>query len=92
MTTYKGLFEASAISVGDNGEPIKPIFDYNTLKNYLSTYLEPNIKRYTKEYTLELKQDSKDKSYVDVKLDAKINYLFHYSKSVTFFVQEQSNE
>ena len=48
MSIYKGMLEASVITVDDNGESTVPYYDKEVLSNYVTTYLENNIKNYVK--------------------------------------------
>lgn len=95
MSIYRGIFEASTISVDELGESIKPYFDEDTLKVYLQEYLAKNLKPYCTDYTVKLYFFNRDDGTicfddmcrdVNVTLNAKINYLFEYNKTQTFSV------
>lgn len=98
MTTYKGMFEASVITVDEKGEPIYPYYSQPVLRTYISEYLEPNIKRYTTDYTLSIdfylddgvsKCDEKGLARcVKLNLSAHINYLFGYNKTQNFAIKD----
>ena len=54
MNSYKGMYEACVVTVGNDGEPIKPYFEQNLLESYVADYLEPNISKYVTDYDLHL--------------------------------------
>lgn len=95
MSIYRGIFEASTISVDQNGEPIKPYFDEETLTLYLHQYLSKNLGNYCTDYKIKLYFFNRDDDSicinnmcrdVEVTLNAKINYLFEYNKTQRFSV------
>lgn len=101
MSMYKGMLEASVVTIDDNGEPIYPYYEKSFITSYVSSYLNKNISKYTKDYTLTLtfyKDDgvtvstSTDKSRcVKFNLKANINYLFKYDKSQTYSIKSREN-
>lgn len=98
MTSYKGMFEASVITVDEKGEPIYPYYSQPALRKYISEYLEPNIKRYTTNYTLSVTfylddgiSQCGEEDYarcVKLSLSAHINYLFEYNKTQNFAIKD----
>ena len=101
MNSYKGMYEACVVTVGDDGEPIKPYFEQNLLKSYVADYLEPNISKYVTDYDLDLqffynKEDIgpailvRRPRTIKLSLKAKINYLYSYSKSKSFSIKERT--
>lgn len=91
MNCYKGMFEVSAVSVNSSGEPIKPYYDKETLRNYVKEYLEPDIKKYVSDYTLTISYSSPIINTLNYRaatlnLKANINFLFKYDKSQTFTI------
>ena len=95
LSIYRGIFEASTVSVDDSGEPVEPFFDEHILKIYLSDYLKDNLNPYCKEYTVKLYFFNRDDDTicfnnmcrdVSVTLKAEINYLFNYNKTQIFSV------
>ena len=52
MSIYKGMIEASVVTINDQGEPIIPYYSQTTLNSYVDDYLKTNISKYVKEYTL----------------------------------------
>lgn len=95
MSIYKGMLEASVITIDDNGEPIIPYFNESTIDYYVENYLERNIKKYVKEYTLDIDYLDKtshelcqeDCREINLNLKAKINLFFTYDKNQTFVVR-----
>lgn len=99
LSMYRGVFEVSLITVGEDGEPIYPYFGEEILKNNINTYLENNLAKYSIYYTtdivfLDYKTDGlcldEYCSKVKVNLSADINYFFKYSNSLVFTVKEGS--
>lgn len=97
LSMYRGVFETSLITVGEDGEPIYPYFSDEILENNIDTYLKRNIRKYTSNYNaeityLDLHNDGlcleEYCSKVKVSLNAEINMFFKYSKSLEFAVKE----
>lgn len=98
MSSYKGLYEASVVTVDKNGEPIFPYFDQGILKNYIFDFLSKNLDRYATNYTLNVdfyKDDgisecssSELARNVKLSLKANINFLFKYSKQQSFSIKD----
>lgn len=92
MSIYKGTFEASTISVDENGESIKPYYDKIVLDSYLNTIFKENLSKYVKDYTYEVCYTnngfycSEECRSVKVTLIADINYFYKYEKSKIFTV------
>lgn len=91
LSCYKGMFEASAVSVDDNGEPMVPYYDASTVRNYVRTYLESEIAKYVSDYKVTISYSKpiiKTSKYraVTLNLTADINLLFKYNKSQTFTI------
>lgn len=101
LSSYKGMYEASVVTVGSDGEPIYPYFDRPTLKEYVHTFIEEKLTRYTTKYALVMnfyKEDgvtecSKDElaRCVKINLKADINFLFTYDKSQSFSIKDREN-
>lgn len=91
MSIYKGMLEASVITVDKNGESITPYYDKEVLENYITTYLEDNIKRYVSDYTVDINylDDDEMSREVSISLKANINYFFKYDKTRTFSVMSK---
>ena len=99
MSIYKGMFEASVMTVNSSGEPTKPYFNTRLLENYVNEYFEKTVKRYSTDYEVSF-QFYIDHSNVaeipesisrDVKitLSAKINFLFNYNKEQEFSIKSK---
>ena len=101
LSMYKGMLEASVVTIDDNGEPIYPYYEKGYIRSYVSSYLTTNISKYTKSYTLTLTfynddgvtvSTSTDKSRcVKFNLKANINYLFKYDKTQTYSIKSKEN-
>lgn len=102
MSCFKGVCEASVVTVDNSGNPIYPYFDHLVFTNYTKKFIEQNVGRYTSDYTLDIAFYNDKNSttqnpygyprYVKVKLDSKINYLFSYSKTQQFSIEEKKYE
>ena len=99
LNIYRGVIEASLITVGDDGEPTYPYFDEIALKENLYTYLDENITRYVTHYTTgiyyfdledELMCTSHHCSGVKITLNADINYFFHYENAKSYVVNKRN--
>lgn len=101
LCSYKGLYEASVVTVDNNGEPIYPYFSKNILKEYIEDYLSTSIKRYTKNFEIGYKfylQDGQtecgEKDYarnIKISINANINYLFTYNKTQSISIKDKNN-
>ena len=97
MSIYKGMLEASVLTIDDGGEPVEPYYNKTRLEQYVHDYLDKNISRYTTDYTITTKYYVKDSDKVctsfcrkvKVSLKAKINLLFDYEKSQTFTIRDK---
>ena len=95
MSIYKGMLEASVLTIDDGGEPVVPYYNQNRLSVYVEDYLEQNISRYTKEYTVNTGYYMDDSSTictsnchkVSINLKAKINLFYDFNKTQTFVIR-----
>ena len=98
MSIYKGMFEACAVSVDRNGEPIDPYYNPTEMKNYIDSYFKENLSKYTKSYNVAYKYLSDDDSVckiecrkVEIRLTAKINTFYEYDKRQVFTIVDGDN-
>lgn len=95
MSIYKGLLEASLITINSRGEPTFPYFDKTRINNYIVNYLDNNLSKYSTDYEIKTKYLNRDSSTiclsnckeVKISIKAKINYLFTYEKAQSFVVR-----
>ena len=96
MSVYKGMLEASVLTITDTGEPIVPYFNKDQLTTYVSEYLDQNISRYTTDYNIETTYYNPTTNKVcnasicrqiRLRLVAKINTFYSYDKTQTFTVR-----
>lgn len=95
MSIYKGMLEASVLTIADDGEPVVPYYNKETVSRYIDNYLEENISKYTKEYTVNTKYYEDDLYTVcesscrklSITLKAKINLFYDYERTQTFAVR-----
>lgn len=102
LSTYKGLYEACAITVGDDGEPIYPFYNKTMLTNYVIDFIAENVGKFTTSYDLSIKfylldgatecSENDLARNVKVRLESQINYLFKYDKEQMFSIQERIGE
>lgn len=95
MSIYKGVFEASVMTIDENGYEIYPYYNEEILENYLVNYLKPNLEKYVTNYQIKIyyfdhKTDELCLNHfckdINVTLKAKINYLFNYERSQNFSI------
>lgn len=101
LSSYKGMYEASVVTVGRDGEPIYPYFDRPTLREYVHTFIEDRVSYYATNYSLVLdfyKEDgvtkcttSEPSRCVKINLKADINFLFSYNKTQSFTIKDRTN-
>ena len=100
MSSFKGVYEASVVTVGKTGEPIYPYYDRTVFTKCVQTFIEENVSKYTTDYELKITfylQDGITESNINnyarsakVTLNAKINYLFNYSKTQQFTIKDKT--
>ena len=97
LSMYKGVFEISLVSVGEDGEPIYPYFSEEVLNKNIEKYLQENLTKYAKDYETKIMYLDSDTggvclekhcSKVSVNLHADINLFFKYDKSLYFTIKE----
>lgn len=89
------MLEASVLTIADDGEPVVPYYNKETVSRYIDNYLEENISKYTKEYTVNTKYYEDDLYTVcesscrklSITLKAKINLFYDYERTQTFAVR-----
>ena len=94
MSIYKGLFEASVITIDDNGEPTTPYFNKVKVESYVDTYLEENLSKYSKNYTVDVSYPSlleDAPTRVQIGLTAEINTFYSYQKERIFYIESAEN-
>ena len=99
MSMYRGIFEASSISIDKNGSPTIPYFDQNLLMNYIAKYLDDNLPKYVTNYEYDCKFIDRNTLEicsemcrdVTVTLKAEINDFYTYDKTQTFSVYQRGN-
>ena len=95
MQAYKGMLEASTVTVDSNGESMYPYFGKTQLNEYMESYLNQNLKKYTKKFRLKVayriegtKQMCRDECReVSIILYAKINNFLNYEKEQVFVIK-----
>lgn len=101
LSSYKGIYEASVITVGDDGEPIYPYFSQSLLGQYIHDFVEEKVTRYATNHELsyvfykedgvsECGEDDLARS-IKIRLKADINYLFSYDKTQTFSIKDKES-
>lgn len=97
MSIYKGMLEASVLTIDNSGEPVEPYYNKATFNDYVDDYLKENLSRYTTDYSLETVFLSKDTNTVctsfcrkvEITLKAKVNFLYTYEKTQVFTVRDK---
>ena len=92
---YKGVLEASVVTIDVQGNYRTPYFEKTKLKEYVSNYLENNITQFVNHYDASIYYMNKDndtmctKRYCDkvrMSLKADINYFFKFEKAKEFSI------
>ena len=97
MSIYKGMIEASVLTIDDTGEPVEPYYNKARLEAYVHDYLDKNISKYSTNYSISTKYFVKDSEKVctsfcrkvEITLKTKVNVLFNYEKSQTFTIRNK---
>lgn len=97
MSIFKGMLEASVMTIDINGNPSVPYYNKNRVIEYSETYLSKNISRFTKEFTVDIVFYNKETGLlcdencekVKISLNAKINTFYSYDKSQTFVIRNK---
>lgn len=100
MSSYKGMFEASLITVDSDGEPVHPYFNQKILREYINGFMCENLNRYTTNYLLNVdfylldgSTECSETDYarnVKITLKADINFLYKYDKTQSYTVLERN--
>lgn len=95
LSLYRGVFEASTITVDENGSPIEPYYDKDLVNYYLVNYFKNTLSKYVTDYQVKIYYFDRDTGLeifdekcrdVNVTLKAKINYFFTYEKSENYSI------
>lgn len=97
MSIYKGTLEASSITVDENGEPVLPYYDQDSINDYIYSYLNANISKFTKNYEVNIYYYKRDFteycvshcSNISINLKAKINIFYSYDNTLSFYVSSR---
>lgn len=95
MSIYKGMLEASVLTIDDKGEPVMPYYNKERLTSYVDNYLKQNISKYLKEYTVNTRYYNDDLTTlcdsdcrkVSINLIGKINLFYNYDRTQTFVIR-----
>lgn len=87
------MFEACAVTVGTNGDPIMPYYNAIDMNSYLNGYFNESLSRYVKDFSYTFEFQTHSGSYctnqcrrVQIRLIADINYLYKYDKTQVFTI------
>lgn len=94
MSIYKGMLEASVITVDENGNSTMPYYSEELIDEYIVSYLNINLNKYVSNYQINTEYLNKeDLSYCDtnchalrISLKADITLFYTYQKSQLFVV------
>lgn len=95
MSIYKGMLEASVLTIDEDGEPVVPYYNKERLTSYVDNYLKQNISKYLKEYTVNTMYYNDDLTTlcdydcrkVSINLKGKINLFYNYDRTQTFVIR-----
>ena len=93
MSTYRGMFEACAVTIDRNGEPSFPYYDWYEMQSYLNNYFDQSLSIYVKDYSFSFNFVNENEEICDVyctkvqvHLTASINPFYSYDKTQTFSI------
>lgn len=95
LSIYKGMLEASVVTIDGDGEPVFPYYDRRLIKDYVEDYLEENVSKYTKDYDVKFYLWEKERdnlchlqcSKIRIILTAKVNHFIDYKKEQVFVLR-----
>lgn len=98
LSIFKGMLEASVVTIDEQGEPVVPYFDKENIDTFVTDYLGKNIKRYSNEYVVKTTLMDKETGIVcedncqklSINLKAKISSFIDYDKTQTFVIKSES--
>lgn len=96
MSIYKGMFEACAITVDQNGEPVLPYYDKDKMHVYIDDYFKVNLSKYCKNYSVSYIYPGGTTSFIckencqniQITLNAKINSFYEYKNTGVFTIKD----
>lgn len=101
LSTYKGMYEACVVTVGDDGEEIYPYFNQTLINSHIRTFLDEKLTRYTTNYVLTCDFYNEDgitkcsendlARCLKINLKANVNFLFKYDKLQTYSIKDKNN-
>ena len=98
MSIYKGMLEASVITIADDGEPVIPYYDESKIDTFVIDYLGKYIAKYSTNYVVLTTYYNKDDNKicnekcmkVAINLKADISSFYSYDKTQVFTIRNES--
>lgn len=94
LGVYRSIFESSAQTIDDYGNPVAPFYKKDVLERLLKEYFDLNLPRYVTSYKTRIYYYNSDSdktictsnycTNVDIALNCKINLFFDYKRSQSF--------
>ena len=100
LNMHRSVLEVSVVTVGEDGEDIKPYFNEPVLEQYVVTYLKDNVSRFTSDYKTTIiyfDADTKDINTnhhadgVRISLSSQINTFYSYKHAREFTIDSRGD-
>lgn len=97
---HRSILEVSVVTIGDDGEDIKPYFNEQVLESYLTSYLKDNVEKYNTNYQASIIYYDADTSSINTNhradkvricLQAEINTFYTYKNAREFTIDSRGH-
>ena len=100
LNMHRSILEVSVVTIGDDGEDIKPYFNEQVLESYLTSYLKDNVEKYNTNYQASIIYYDADTSSINTNhradkvricLQAEINTFYTYKNAREFTIDSRGH-
>ncbi len=98
LNMHRSILEISVVTIGDDGEDVKPYFNEPQLEKYVIDYLKDNVGKYTTDYKasiiyFDVSTNAVNTNHhadgVRISLTSKINMFYTYKHSREFRINSR---
>lgn len=98
LNMHRSILEINVVTIGENGEDVKPYFNEQKLEKYVVDYLKDNIGKYSTDYTAKMIYFDVSTNAVNtdhradgvrISLTSKINLFYTYRHSREFKINSR---
>lgn len=98
LNMHRSILEISVVTIGDDGEDVKPYFNEVQLENYVVDYLKDNVGKYTSDYKasiiyFDVSTNAVNTNHhadgVRISLTSKINFFYTYKHTREFRINSR---